>query len=66
MVSKEILSKKLILAVEVMERAANQTTDPKTFQILTIGFEKIKEIKDLLPNNKFNSKNKKYLKELSR
>jgi len=46
MVSKEILSKKLILAVEVMERAANQTTDPKTFQILTIGFEKIKEIKD--------------------
>tara|TARA_B100000287_G_C20379927_1_gene681152 strand:- start:429 stop:572 length:144 start_codon:yes stop_codon:yes gene_type:complete len=46
MVSKEILSKKLILAVEVMERAANQTTDPKTFKILTIGFEKIKGIKD--------------------
>ena len=46
MVSKKTLSTKLILAVEVMERAANQTTDPKTFKILTTGFEKIKEIKD--------------------
>jgi len=37
-------NKALIKAVEVMEAAANQTTDVNTFKILQTGFNQIKEV----------------------
>lgn len=33
----------VIDSVEIMEKAANNTTDPETFKELTIGFHKIKD-----------------------